>query len=231
VGEAPPRGGDPRAERAGRTRADGHVPYRALVSCLRIKRAKYPRRFRKFAELDFIVWLRSFEMVDSRADMPPEGSGTADRNPKLTTPPKRGGRRGLPTRPPLGRRLLRRLRLSNLLRRREVWIRVPRYQTAELWMVCGLKDRRPQPMAYVCPSCSEKEETRLLSIVLETAPPRLRWRSRSTSKRLEHPRILLRMTRSQLDDINAEFASRPRFSRRRPENRTDREMVIDTLVS
>jgi hypothetical protein len=170
-------------------------------------------------------------MADPRAGMPPEGPGTAERNEGRTALPKDTTPGGHQARKPWGRRLRRLLRLSHLLRRRESWIRVPRYQTAELWMVRGLKDKRPQPMAYVCPSCSEKEETRLLSIVLETAPPRLRWRSRSTSKRLEHPRILLRMTRSQLDDINAEFASRPPFSQRRPDNRTDREMVIDSLVS
>jgi hypothetical protein len=97
-------------------------------------------------------------------------------------------------------------------------------------MVPNLKDRRPQPIAYTCPTCSKKEETRLLSVVLETTPIRLRWKTKSSAKRVEHPRILLRITRSQLNDINAEFATRPPPPRRRPDNGPDREMVLGSLI-
>jgi len=85
-------------------------------------------------------------------------------------------------------------------------------------------------MAYTCPECSKKEETRLLSVVLETTPTRHLWKSKSAAKRVEHPRILLKISRSQLDDINAEFESRPPTQRRRPDNRSDREMILGSLV-
>jgi hypothetical protein len=109
-------------------------------------------------------------------------------------------------------------------------VKILRYQTAELWMVPGLDDPRPRPMAYTCSECSEKEETRLLSVVLQAAPPGPWRRSHSAAKREARPRILLRVTRSQLDDINAEFATRARSARRRPDNRTDREVVPGRLV-
>jgi hypothetical protein len=169
-------------------------------------------------------------MGGSRAGVPPGGQGRAERYEKIRDFQRGASWREMLGRQPLGRRLLRRLRLTSLVRRRERWIRIPRYQTAELWMVPDLKDPRPRPMAYKCPSCSEKEETRLLSVVLQTAPPGPRRRSNSTAKREARPRILLRVTRSQLDDINAEFATRARSARRRPDNRTDREVVPGRLV-
>jgi hypothetical protein len=172
-------------------------------------------------------------MSDSRADMLPEGPGTAERNEKLAGSQKGAVRRALLTQQPWGRQLLRRLHLSSIVRRHERWIRIPRYQTAELWMVPDLKDRKPAPMVYTCPICSEKEETRLLSVVLENAPTRLRRRLRSSSKRTERPRILLRITREQLEDIRADFEStppKPRRFRSDPDIRTDREIVFDSLV-
>jgi len=166
-------------------------------------------------------------MPPSREGMPSGASGTAEQKVESTAFQEGARRRVHPGRRPLRQRLLRRLGLSAIVQRRERWIRIPRYQTAELWMVPGLKDRRPQPMAYTCPMCSEKEETRLLSIVLKTEPTRLRSREKSSEKRVEHPRILLRITRSQLNDITAEFSRPPPAPRRR---RTDREMVLGSLV-
>jgi len=166
-------------------------------------------------------------MPPSREGMPPKASGTAE--PRVTSTAFRegAGRRVRPGRRPLRQRLLRRLRLSAMVQRRERWIRIPRYQTAELWMVPGLKDRRLQPMAYTCPMCSEKEDTRLLSVVLQTSPTSSVRRSRAPTGRVEHPRILLRITRSQLNDITAEFARPPPAPRKR---RTDRETVLGSLV-
>ena len=152
-------------------------------------------------------------MRDFRAHMPP--SGKSVRRPS-----------GLSFR-------LRRTkrRLLRIIGRGDERITIPRNQTAELWMVPLQRDRRPQPMAYTCPECSKKEETRLLSVVLETTPTRRPWKSKSFAKRTEHPRILLKITRSQLDDINADFERRPPPTRRRPDNRSDREMVLGSLVS
>jgi hypothetical protein len=169
-------------------------------------------------------------MGDSRAGVPPGGQGPAERTEKIRDFQRGASWREVLGRQPLGQRLLRRLHLTSLVRRRERWITIPRYQTAELWMVPDLKDTRPRPMAYKCPSCSEKEETRLLSVVLQTAPPGPRRRFNSTAKRETRPRILLRVTRSQLDDINAEFSTRVPPPRRRPDNRTHREMVLGNLV-
>jgi len=166
-------------------------------------------------------------MPPSREGMPSGATGIAEQDVKLTSSQLNTTRRARLGRRSLRRRLLRGLHLTSLVQRCERWIRIPRYQTAELWMVPDLKDRRPQPMAYTCPMCSEKEETRLLSIVLKTEPTRLRSRAKSSEKRVEHPRILLRITRSQLNDINAEFARPPPAPRRR---RTDREMVLGSLV-
>jgi hypothetical protein len=169
-------------------------------------------------------------MGDSRAGVPPGGQGPAERNGKVRNFERGASWREMLERQALGKRLLRRLHLTSLARRRDRWITIPRYQTAELWMIPDLKDPRPRPMSYKCSSCSEKEETRLLSIVLQTAPPWPRRRVSPTAKREARPRILLRVTRSQLDEINAEFAARAQPPQRRPDNRTDREMLLGSLV-
>jgi hypothetical protein len=169
-------------------------------------------------------------MGDSRANMPLGAQETAERNEKPAASQRGAVRRPCTTRPRLRRWLLRRLHLTPLVQRHEEWVRIPRYQTAELLMAPGLKDGRPQPMVLTCPRCSEKEETRLLSVVLAASPTRHWRKSKSSAKRIEHARILLRITQRQLNDINAEFATRPPSPRRRPESKPDRELVLGSLV-
>jgi hypothetical protein len=171
--------------------------------------------------------------MGSRAGMLSGERRPTDENEGLSWARKSGIWPGLLIRRGLGRKILRRMHLISLIRVREERVRILRHQTAELWMVPDSKSGGPQPMVFACPSCSETEETRLLSVELRTDPRRFPDRSRRPRSLKNRSRILLRITRQQLEYIRADFDSTARKSRRfrsGPDNRSDREIVLGSLV-
>jgi hypothetical protein len=172
-------------------------------------------------------------MLGSRDGMPSDEDKPTDMGKGPSVQPTPDARSTRPTRGRLKRKFLHRIRHFFLPRQHDQRVRVLRHQTAELWMVTNSTGGRPQPMVYVCPVCSEKEDTRLLSVELRTEPRRFPSRLRHTQKPENRPRILLRITRQQLEDIRADFDSTPHSPRRfrcSPDTRTQREIVLDSLV-
>ena len=133
--------------------------------------------------------------MSSRGVLPSSERGPADRNDVPNNLPRAAAWPALPIREGAGRRLLHRIRRSIPIQRRDERVRILRHQTAELWMVPDAKGGRARPMAFVCPTCSEKEEIRLLSVELRTGPSRFSVGLRSSRKSEKRPRILLRITR------------------------------------
>jgi hypothetical protein len=172
-------------------------------------------------------------MLSSREGMPTLRRTPAGEHDGPNGPQWRSPQPPMPLLLSLGPRIIRRLRLWALVRRRDERVRILRYQTAELRMVPSSKFRRPTPSIFVCPTCSKNEDMRLLMIELRAKRPQFQPKSRNPRKPEERPRILLRLTRRQLEDIRADFearARRPPGFGTGPDSRSDREIVVSSLV-
>jgi hypothetical protein len=105
---------------------------------------------------------------------------------------------------------------TNPRRRREEYVRIPRSQTAELRMIRGLRELRPQPLVFYCPSCPDPANSRLVMILLSPKTRVLPRQILVPRRRPEPIKMLLHLTLQQVDDIRAEFDRPPKGSTARP---------------
>jgi hypothetical protein len=120
-------------------------------------------------------------------------------------------------------------RFLGAIGRGEPRVRIPLHQTAELEMVPTIDRSRLEPQVFNCPSCTKRDgvDTKLLMIELQTRKRGRIAGRRSGRKRHPSAKVLLRVTRQQIDDIQAEFA-KPGPKPGKPQ--TDRGTVLESLV-
>ncbi len=90
------------------------------------------------------------------------------------------------------------------MRPRVEYVRIPKYQTASVWMLEGPDASKPRVVSYHCPTCENADNSRLIQINVPTEPWRP-LRERIACKTKPAFRMLLHVTRAQIEQILQDF--------------------------
>ena len=87
------------------------------------------------------------------------------------------------------------------------WIRISRFQTARVWSIERSGFVGPQVVSFHCPTCPEPEDSRLVDVQVEARRPARHGHSDEEAG-LVKERLLLRVTREQVEQIRDSFGRR-----------------------
>ena len=88
---------------------------------------------------------------------------------------------------------------------RDRFVRIPRYQTAKLWIIPKRSDPTPHVVSVHCPTCRDPDNSRLLHVVLKTDGSELEPGASASRGKNPNVRILLHVTREQIEEIRESF--------------------------
>lgn len=95
--------------------------------------------------------------------------------------------------------------------RRVEFVRIPKYETASLWMLGAPGTSEPRVVLYHCPTCPDPDNSRLIHINVTTEP--LYPRRENAHRKAKPPiRLLLHVTRAQIEQILEDFGKKDNAS-------------------
>lgn len=93
---------------------------------------------------------------------------------------------------------------GTIKRPRDRVVPISRYQTAKLWIVPKREDPNPRVVSFHCSACRDSANSRLRIVELETEESELE-AGFEPQRKTPAARVLLRVTRKQIDEIQASF--------------------------
>jgi hypothetical protein len=91
--------------------------------------------------------------------------------------------------------------------RRAEYVRIPKFETASLWILAAPGAPEPRVVSFHCPTCRDPDNSRLIHINVPTEP----WhpRGENARRRPKPPhRMLLHVTRAQIEQILDDFGKK-----------------------
>lgn len=86
------------------------------------------------------------------------------------------------------------------------YVRIPQGATAEVWMITSSATRQPRVVSFHCPTCPDSDNSRLVDIRIRPEP-RLGRPVTGGSLREKPARLLLHVTRQQIEQILSDFGN------------------------
>jgi hypothetical protein len=95
--------------------------------------------------------------------------------------------------------------------RKVEYVRIPKQSEASLWMLRAPGNPEPRVVSFHCPTCRDPDSSRLVHINVPTEP---RYpRRKNARRRAKQPvRLLMHVTRDQIEQILADFGKKDNSS-------------------